>query len=492
MPLLRGTPFNDMLVGDFESDRIYGFDGDDRIYAGGGDDWAYGGNGHDRLWGEDGNDRLEGNAGDDDLDGGAGADILIGGTGDDWYWVDTSADVVTENAGEGRDMVWSAFSYELGANVEDLRLIWNGGVINGTGNNLNNNIEGNAFANILTGRGGNDVLSGYDGTDWLDGSEGADTMIGGADNDTYWVDNADDSVIENAGEGTDEVQSSISYTLAPNVEHLILNYYAGPINGTGNELDNGISGNPFDNVLLGGAGNDFLSGVLGNDTLIGGPGNDVYDVYDAAAVVIENAGEGGDTVYTAVSYTLGPNIENAILRDWPEVGAINVDGNDTDNFLWGNSFANTLDGRGGIDIIQGGAGDDRLYGGADDDHVYGEHGNDVLWGGAGVDWMFGDVGIDRFYFATAGESGALGAAADLIVDFSAAEGDKIDLSAIDADINSAGQQHFIFIGNNNPFYGVGQARFNGGFVEGDIDGDLTADFRIQVSAPSLVTADFIL
>jgi hypothetical protein len=72
--------------------------------------------------------------------------------------------------------------------------------------------------------------------------------------------------------------------------------------------------------------------------------------------------------------------------------------------------------------------------------------------------------------------------------------DYIQLSSIDADVNTAGDQAFVFIGNNNPFYGVGQVRCNGGFVEGDIDGDAIADFRIQVfqNDNQLIAEDFIL
>jgi serralysin len=185
-------------------------------------------------------------------------------------------------------------------------------------------------------------------------------------------------------------------------------------------------------------------------------------------------------------------------------------GNELDNDISGNFRPNTLDGgagddfvsgAGGNDTIHGSAGDDELHGGADDDvlfgdgdndELFGEEGNDVLAGGLGVDVMYGGTGVDRFYFASAEDSGAAGARADRILDFSALEGDKIDLTAIDADINTAGHQVFTFIGNENAFFGVAQLRFNGGFVEGDIDGDLNADFRIQVNAPSLVATDFIL
>ena len=116
----------------------------------------------------------------------------------------------------------------------------------------------------------------------------------------------------------------------------------------------------------------------------------------------------------------------------------------------------------------------------------------MLWGSVGVDVLIGGAGIDRFYFTDVNDSGARGNGADEIVDFSAVEGDKIDVSAIDADLNTAGNQAFTFIGNNNNFFAAGQVRFNGGFVEGDVNGDLVADFRIHVNAATLVAADFML
>ncbi|MBW8891474.1 MAG: hypothetical protein JF617_04655, partial [Burkholderiales bacterium] len=113
-----------------------------------------------------------------------------------------------------------------------------------------------ASADTLTGAGGNDLLM---------GSSGADTMTGGTGNDTYIVDNASDTVTENAAEGTDTVQSSISWTLGANVENLVLSGVAA-INGTGNTLANSLVGNAAANVLDGGAGADTMTGGAGDDT----------------------------------------------------------------------------------------------------------------------------------------------------------------------------------------------------------------------------------
>ena len=110
-------------------------------------------------------------------------------------------------------------------------------------------------------------------------------LIGGSGNDTFVVDTIGDQVIELAGGGTDTVQSSVTLTLAANVENLILTG-VDAISGTGNELANVLTGNAGANTLTGGDGNDTLDGGAGNDTLDGGAGDDIL-----------NGGEGNDLVY---------------------------------------------------------------------------------------------------------------------------------------------------------------------------------------------------
>ncbi|MGO7638588.1 calcium-binding protein, partial [Rhizobium leguminosarum] len=106
------------------------------------------------------------------------------------------------------------------------------------------------------------------------------TMIGGAGDDTYIVDNAGDSVAENAAAGTDTVKTVLAnYTIGNNVEKLS---YTGSADFTG-------TGNALANTIIGGAGNDLLDGVAGNDTLNGGAGNDIYVVDSASDIVTELA-----------------------------------------------------------------------------------------------------------------------------------------------------------------------------------------------------------
>jgi hypothetical protein len=149
-----------------------------------------------------------------------------------------------------------------------------------------------------------DTLIGSAANESLDGGGGADTMRGGAGNDTYLVDNAGDAVIENAGEGADTVRSPVHFTLPANVENLILTGVA-DLQGYGNGLVNALSGN---------SGSNILNGNGGADVMTGGVGNDAYFVDDDFDQVIENAGEGNDTVYASVHFGLSANVENLILQ----------------------------------------------------------------------------------------------------------------------------------------------------------------------------------
>jgi ELWxxDGT repeat protein len=362
-------------------------------------DEILGGAGNDSLSSGDGNDILRGGAGNDTLDGGLGADTLAGGLGDDTYIVDNISDVITESANQGTDTVLSSVTRTLGANLENLTLTGTD-AINGTGNTLNNIILGNIANNILNGGAGDDtlmggagddtytidnigdivtetfgegtdtiqssithtleanvenltltggatingtgndldnIITGNNGSNILDGGLGSDTLIGGTGNDAYIVD-ATDVVIEQANQGTDTIQSSVTWTLGNNLENLTLTG-SNNIDGTGNSLNNTITGNSGNNILtggdgndtlLGGDGNDTLDGGLGNDTLNGGIGadalsggadNDTYVVDDLGDTITEGLGLGTDLVQAGITWVLGDNLENLTLT-----GNTNLDG----------------------------------------------------------------------------------------------------------------------------------------------------------------------
>ena len=277
---------------------------------------------------------ITGNTGNNTLsDGGGGIDTLIGGLGDDTYIVTNSLDIITENAGEGTDLVRSSVNFVLAANVDNLTLTGTAN-INGTGN---------TDANIITGNNGNNVLD--DG-----GVGGSDTLSGGLGSDTYIVNNIGDLVVENPDNTSiDLVRASVNFTLTANVENLTLTGTAN-INGTGNTLANVIIGNSGDNIL-----ND--GGVGGIDTLTGGAGNDTYIVNNIGDRITELANGGTDTVQTSLTYTLGANLENLTLTG---IANVNGTGNTLANVITGNIGNNILNdgGVGGSDTLVGGAGND--------------------------------------------------------------------------------------------------------------------------------------
>ena len=207
-----------------------------------------------------------GNAGNNVLNGGAGNDMLVGGKGNDVYDVDSADDRVQEATNEGYDRVRAAFSYTLGANVEELNLLGAAG-ISGAGNALANTIVGNAGANVLAGGAGDDVLV---------GAAGADTMMGGVGDDTYYVELIADVISELSESGVDQVVSTASYTISSNIEILFL---AGSrLNGIGNDLDNTIISR------------------YGNCNLHGGDGGDTYLVGYFGDKIVEEFNSGIDTV----------------------------------------------------------------------------------------------------------------------------------------------------------------------------------------------------
>ncbi|MBN6870970.1 calcium-binding protein, partial [Pseudomonas granadensis] len=297
--------------------------------------------------------------------------------------------------------------------------------------------NGNSLNNVLTGNVGNNLLN---------GGAGADTLIGGAGNDVYIVDDAADLIVEQADEGYDRVNASISYSLSTNIEEGLLTGNSA-INLIGNSLDNRLTGNAASNNLQGGAGNDILDGGAGIDTLAGGSGNDTYVIDNVGDVIVELANEGQDLVKASVSYFFTANVENGELTG---TDAINMVGNDLNNVLTGNSAANVINGLEGADTMIGGTGNDYYFvdnvgdlvvetstlaseidtvrstisyaltsnveylvlaGNADinatgntlGNRLTGNDGNNVLDGGAGNDLLTGGLGNDTYIVDSTGD-----------------------------------------------------------------------------------------
>lgn len=422
--------------------------------------------------------------------------VLAGGTGDDTFLVHAATDRITEKPGEGTDTVIADLDWTLGSNLENLTLKAGAGAINGIGNTAANTIIGNEDANRLNGSDGNDTLIGGAGNDDLRGDAGADRMEGGLGDDIYRVSNRGDLPVERAGQGTDTVYVTFSYVLPENIEAVILNGTAS-LDAAGNALANTLTGNSGDNVLDGGAGIDTMLGGAGNDTyLVDHRGDRVFETVTADSPV--DAG-GRDTVRSLVTYSLAVAgrqfVENLDLLG---TGAINAVGNGLGNVINGNSGNNTLTGKEGSDRLSGFGGNDRLEGGSGGDVLVGGSGNDRLLPGSGIDTLSGNAGADVFIFTPDAVLDARSeAAADRITDFSHAEGDRIDVRLVDANLLLAGDQAFTFIGKAAFTGSAGELRVKAGadgtWLVGDVNGDGIGDGYIRLAPGlALVAADFLL
>jgi Ca2+-binding RTX toxin-like protein len=366
-------------------------------------------------FGNGGANKITGNDGNNFLSGGLDIDTMIGGKGDDTYFVTDSKEVVTESLtndkGGGIDTVQSIASFVLGTNLDNLELL-GGLAISGTGNALNNLITDKGGGNnTILGLAGNDTVIANGGSDRIDGGTGDDSMSGGAGDDTYLVDSLKDIVDETGGSGTDQVNSTVSFSLvnSPTVlgdfENLLL-LGSAAIKGTGNDFNNVIQGNTGANTLDGGKGADTLFGGLGNDTYIVDSSNvDANGKFVAGqgdSTQELNQGTGGtDTVISTASYALLPFNENLTLVEGS--GAIFGIGNTSANKIIGNSNDNTLDGGQNSDTLFGGGGNDSLTGGAFNDSLDGGDGNDIMDGGVGADRMNGGKGNDIYFVDNTGD-----------------------------------------------------------------------------------------
>lgn len=258
----------------------------------------------------------------------------------------------------------------------------------------------------------------------------------------------------------------------------------GAVSLTGAADDNSLTGGAYADTLFGGDGADTLNGRSGNDTLDGGNGNDVLDggagvdkllgqagddkiVYDAADSSI-NGGSGRDTLILKVGATvdLSTFTTNQVVSGSAYVsGFENLDATAASAGVTatGSEFANTLVGSAFADKLAGGAA------------------SDILTGGAGADlFVFGPY-----------KAGDI----DKITDFSTSQGDRMDLSAIDA-VAGGVDDPFAFIGQEAFHHVAGELRYGvvtgGVVVQADVNGDGLTDFSIQLSVTALHSTDFIL
>jgi Ca2+-binding RTX toxin-like protein len=408
-----------------------------------GDDVLHGSAGADDIYGAAGNDSLTGGAGDDILSGGSGHNLLWGNEGNDTFLGGSGTD--TFAGGTGSDTVVYQQS-SAGVTVNLATGTASGGdaagdhlesIENVTGSTHNDALTGDAGANHLDGGAGNDLIWGGDGNDTLVGGHGADTLSGGQGIDTADYSASLSGVTVNLATGTGSGGDAAGDHLE-SIENII-----------GSAHNDTVTGDATANHLDGGAGNDLIWGSDGNDTLVGGSGADTL-----------SGGKGIDTVEYSTS-------QSAVT--------VNLSlGTGSGGDAQGDKLTS-------IENIMGSAHDDTLIGNAAGNH---------LDGGAGMDVLTGGAGADTFVFKTIQDS--LPGHEDQVTDFSSAQGDHIDLSAIDANTQVAGHQAFDYIGTGAFSDVAGQLRYDGHVLQGDINGDGTADFSVHVNVASLTHGDLIL
>lgn len=433
------------------------------IYDGGGrfePTWienAIGGNQDDKLYGNNRQNVLVGNEGSDYLDGRENADKMYGGSGNDTYVVDHQSDQVFDQPDQfgGQDKVITSLnSYDLrvwnkGAWIEDLEYTGKSKFV-GYGNELNNSI---------TSGDGNDHLEGLDGNDRLDGGKGADEMLGGTNDDTYYVDNVGDKVIEEpntkvlyidgapwltmpwGGNDTVHVRTDAFIKTGPAIYTLPNEVENGGLDGSaafslsGNSLANVLSGNLNANTIQGFGGVDEIHGGSGNDKLFGGDGNDELfgdqgddelegghgdDTLDGG---MDNdtflmSTSGNDKVYGGPGFdtlSFGSSTSNLTI-DLSAHAARYVGGGSSADGQSGWSALYTVRWT-GIEAVTTGSGNDILTGDAGNNILDGGRGNDTFNLTAGVDVIRGGDGTDTMSLA--------GLSNDQKIDLSAGSGTYI-------------------------------------------------------------------
>jgi len=335
-----------------------------------------------------------GSGGNDTLVSNSGVDTLIGNGGNELFIVNNASDVIQDNHPPIADTVQSAFSFTLPANVDNL-ILTGTAALTGTANagtdGLVNTLTSNTGIDTLIGGTGNDIfilnnaadivqdaattanntiLAGFNyslptnvnalvlmgtanltgtansGTDTLTSNSGVDTLIGGTGNDTFVVSNTADVIQDTSTTTTNAIQSSVSFSLAANINSLTLTGTSA-LTGTAN------------------SGTDTLTANSGVDTLVGGTGNDTFVINNSTDVIQDASTAATNTARSGVSYQLAANVNALVLTGSSAIQGTANSGNDS---ITANTASDTLvAGSGNDTLVAGTTGTDSLVGGSGND-----------------------------------------------------------------------------------------------------------------------------
>jgi Ca2+-binding RTX toxin-like protein len=483
-----GSYTGDYLAGGSGNDTLDAGAGNDTVYGGEGNDILSGGTGNDTLSGDDGNDQVDGGEGDDYLSDGYGIDTLRGGAGNDTLAANGAGGLL--DGGEGDDRITSNNLYNIaggagndtitistmsiyyssptplvttadGGDGDDVFRLFSSGSTSATATTTlsggagsdtyapqpyawtSSNATSYVISDFTLGAGGDKIdlhaalSTYYTGNPFADGraklvADGADTLL-----QAKWsvTDTTYATLLRLAGVQPSQLSADNfvgGFDPGGSSRGLTLSAAAGGGTLTGDMMDDTLTGNAGNDILSGDAGNDTLDGAGGADRLDGGSGNDLLKGNDGADIL--NGGYGNDT--------LDGGAGDDVLTDYSDDNVL--DGGSGNDNISANSYGtSTVDGGEGNDTISGGEGSGTFAGGNGNDYIIIASTGTALHqlsvdGGAGDDRISmkasgngatftasGGGGADIFAFGTVALGNQI-----IVTDFSAADGDKIDLTAL--------------------------------------------------------------
>jgi Ca2+-binding RTX toxin-like protein len=379
--------------------------------------------------------------------GSGGAGDILTGSGNDTITIGSGA-VQHLSAGDGTNKIVSGSG-------------WIGTITTGSGSDT-----------ISLGSGGAEAVSAGSGNNVISTSTGYVrniTTLGGNDRITIGAAGAQDIA---AGDGTNVVTTTTGWvgTITTGSGSDTIAIGSGGANDiwAGNGSNVISTGSAWVNSISTGSGADRITTGSGGVGLVsGGAGSDTFNVgvLQADKSVRLDGGTGTDTADFS-AYGSGVTLSLNGITGWQNLPSGYV-------ILTG------------IEKLVGTASNDVLTGSSDASNR-----NNILVGGGGADILTGLSGADVFQFNAVSDS-VVGTGHDTITDFHHLEGDRLDLSRMDANVATTGDQAFSWFDDGQ--YHANGLWLSGGVLHGDVDGIAGADFEIALTGvTSLSSSDFLL